>query len=166
MPIPVFFNQQFPTLVDICARWQLVFDVDAPFELRFESDTLTLHKRDEPKLDGIVVDFVTGQLDVHCKQAHTEFARNAPEHKEWTRLCELIFDPFVKLFTVAIQLGAILAIALMYIKRFFRSLDIYFKLLAAFLPTAVVGLLAYDFISLEIFGKLKYTATYKHCSYS
>ncbi|MGL4894422.1 MAG: class I SAM-dependent methyltransferase, partial [Shewanella sp.] len=62
MPIQVFFNQQYPTLVDICARWQLVYDANATFELRFESDTLSLHKRDEPKLDGIVVDFVTGAV--------------------------------------------------------------------------------------------------------
>lgn len=48
--------------MDICARWQLVYDANATFELRFESDTLSLHKRDEPKLDGIVVDFVTGAV--------------------------------------------------------------------------------------------------------
>lgn len=48
--------------MEICARWQLAFDADAPFELRFEADTLSLHKRDEPKLDGIVVDFVTGAV--------------------------------------------------------------------------------------------------------
>ncbi|MGL4448843.1 MAG: class I SAM-dependent methyltransferase [Shewanella sp.] len=62
MSISIFFNQQYPTLVEICARWQLAFDADAPFELRFEADTLSLHKRDEPKLDGIVVDFVTGAV--------------------------------------------------------------------------------------------------------
>jgi len=45
-----------------------------------------------------------------------------------------------KLFEIGIQLGAILAIALMYIKRFFRGWTIYFKLLAAFIPTAIVGL--------------------------
>ncbi|MGL5358655.1 MAG: class I SAM-dependent methyltransferase [Shewanella sp.] len=60
MSISVFFNQQYPTLVEVCARWQLEFAAEAPFELRFEADTLSLHKRDEPKLDGIVVDFVTG----------------------------------------------------------------------------------------------------------
>ncbi|QYJ80701.1 class I SAM-dependent methyltransferase [Shewanella acanthi] len=62
LSIPVFFNQQSPTLVEICERWQLIFDSQAAFELRFESDTLTLHKRDEPKLDGILVDFVTGAV--------------------------------------------------------------------------------------------------------
>ena len=43
-------------------RWQLVYDANAPFELRFESSTLSLYKRDEPKLDGIAVDFVTGAV--------------------------------------------------------------------------------------------------------
>ena len=61
-------------------------------------------------------------------------------------------DEFVKTFEVFIQLGAILAIALMYIKRFFRGLTIYFKLFAAFLPTAVVGLLAYDYIKAYLFN--------------
>ncbi|MBN7809617.1 undecaprenyl-diphosphate phosphatase [Algoriphagus sp. H41] len=61
-------------------------------------------------------------------------------------------DEFVKTFEVFIQLGAILAIALMYIKRFFRGLNIYFKLFAAFLPTAVVGLLAYDYIKAYLFN--------------
>lgn len=61
-------------------------------------------------------------------------------------------DEFVKTFEVFIQLGAILAIALMYIKRFFRGLEIYFKLFAAFLPTAVIGLLAYDFIKGYLFN--------------
>ncbi|HJW28989.1 MAG TPA: undecaprenyl-diphosphate phosphatase, partial [Saprospiraceae bacterium] len=53
-------------------------------------------------------------------------------------------DEFVKTFEIAIQLGAIMAIALMYIKRFFRGFPIYFKLLVAFIPTAITGFLAYD----------------------
>lgn len=63
-------------------------------------------------------------------------------------------EEFVKTFEVFIQLGAILAIALMYIKRFFQSIDIYLKLLAAFLPTAVIGLLAYDFIKGYLFNPI------------
>jgi undecaprenyl-diphosphatase len=53
-------------------------------------------------------------------------------------------DPFVKFFTVAIQLGAILAVVVLYFKRFFRSFDFYFKLLAAFIPSVVFGLLFSD----------------------
>lgn len=63
-------------------------------------------------------------------------------------------DEFVKTFEVFIQLGAILAIALMYIKRFFKSIDIYLKLFAAFVPTAIVGLLAYDFIKGYLFNPI------------
>ena len=50
-------------------------------------------------------------------------------------------EPFVKLFTIAIQLGAILAVVVLYFKRFFKTLDFYLKLLVAFLPAAVFGLL-------------------------
>lgn len=59
---PIFFNQQYPSLVDIAQRWQLVWDKDAAFELRFDQNCLSLHKRDEPKLDGINVDFVSGAV--------------------------------------------------------------------------------------------------------
>src|SRR6187549_670901 len=61
-------------------------------------------------------------------------------------------DAFVKTFEIAIQLGAILAIVMLYIKRFFQSLTIYFKLAIAFLPTAVIGFLAYDFIKTHLFN--------------
>ncbi len=54
--------------------------------------------------------------------------------------------PFTKTFTVAIQLGAILAVIVLYWKRFFQSFDFYFKLLMAFLPAAVIGFLLNDYI--------------------
>ncbi len=50
-------------------------------------------------------------------------------------------NDFVKLFTVAIQLGAILSVVVLYYKRFLRSVDFYVKLLIAFIPAAVFGLL-------------------------
>jgi undecaprenyl-diphosphatase len=52
--------------------------------------------------------------------------------------------PFIKLFTVAIQLGAILSVVVLYYKKFFRSISFYFKLLIAFIPSAVAGLLLGD----------------------
>lgn len=61
---------------------------------------------------------------------------------------------FLKTFEISIQLGAILAIALMYIKRFFRGWDIYKKLIVAFLPTGIIGFLAYDFIKAYLFSPL------------
>lgn len=53
-------------------------------------------------------------------------------------------DPFVQLFIVAIQLGTILSVVILYFKRFFKSLNFYVKLFIAFLPAAVFGLLFND----------------------
>ncbi len=50
-------------------------------------------------------------------------------------------EPFVKLFTIVIQLGAILSVVVLYFKRFFKSINFYLKLLVAFIPAAVFGLL-------------------------
>ncbi|RME16146.1 MAG: undecaprenyl-diphosphate phosphatase [Bacteroidetes bacterium] len=61
-------------------------------------------------------------------------------------------DDFLKLFTVAIQLGAILSVIVLYFKKFFdfSSSDAFFrfymKLLVAFIPSAVIGVLLNDII--------------------
>jgi undecaprenyl-diphosphatase len=51
-------------------------------------------------------------------------------------------DDFVKLFTVAIQFGAILSVVLFYFQKFIQSFRFYLLLAAAFLPTGIIGLLA------------------------
>jgi undecaprenyl-diphosphatase len=51
---------------------------------------------------------------------------------------------FTTTFTVAIQLGAILSVVILYWRRFFKSFDFYIKLFVAFLPAAIVGFLAGD----------------------
>lgn len=50
-------------------------------------------------------------------------------------------QPFVKVFTVAIQFGAILSVLVLYWRRFLQSWSLYLKLLVAFLPAVVFGLL-------------------------
>src|ERR1700743_3378235 len=50
-------------------------------------------------------------------------------------------DDFVKLFEVAIQLGAILSVVILYFKRFFKSLDFYYKLVVGVIPAVIVGIL-------------------------
>ncbi|WP_309641883.1 undecaprenyl-diphosphate phosphatase [Flavobacterium sp.] len=50
-------------------------------------------------------------------------------------------EEFTKLFTIVIQLGAILSVVVLYFKRFFQTLEFYFKLLVAFIPAVVLGLL-------------------------
>jgi undecaprenyl-diphosphatase len=54
--------------------------------------------------------------------------------------------PFLKLYTVAIQFGAILSVVALYFKHFFRSLNFYYKLVVAFIPAGIAGLLLSDFI--------------------
>ncbi|MCF8459404.1 MAG: undecaprenyl-diphosphate phosphatase [Flavobacteriales bacterium] len=53
---------------------------------------------------------------------------------------------FVKVFEVNIQFGAILSVVVLYWRKFFQSLDFYFKLFVAFIPAAVIGLLLNDYI--------------------
>ena len=63
-----------------------------------------------------------------------------------TALLGIKSTPFVKLFTVCIQFGAILSVVVLYFKRFFQSIDFYFKLVVAFIPAAIAGFLFGDFI--------------------
>lgn len=53
---------------------------------------------------------------------------------------------FSKLFIVAIQLGTILSVVVLYFKRFFQSIDFYTKLFVAFIPAVIFGLLLSDAI--------------------
>lgn len=53
---------------------------------------------------------------------------------------------FTKLYLVVIQVGAILSVLAVYWRRFFQSVDFYLKLLVAFLPIVVVGLLLKKYI--------------------
>lgn len=55
-------------------------------------------------------------------------------------------DEFVKLFEVVIQLGAILAVVVLYFKRFVQSLDFYIKLVIAVIPAVILGLLLKKYI--------------------
>jgi undecaprenyl-diphosphatase len=55
-------------------------------------------------------------------------------------------NSFVKVFEVNIQFGAILSVVVLYYKRFFQSIDFYFRLFVAFLPAAFIGFLLGDLI--------------------
>lgn len=63
-----------------------------------------------------------------------------------TALMNMQPTPFVKLFTIVIQLGTILSVLALYFKRFFRSLDFYYKLVVAAIPASILGLVLNDFI--------------------
>lgn len=55
-------------------------------------------------------------------------------------------ESFTKTFTVAIQFGAILSVVALYWKHFFKSVDFYIKLIIAFIPAVVLGVLLNDYI--------------------
>jgi undecaprenyl-diphosphatase len=57
---------------------------------------------------------------------------------------EIEHDEFTKLFTIVIQLGAILSVVFLYFKRFFQSFDFYVKIVVGFIPAVVLGLLFSD----------------------
>jgi undecaprenyl-diphosphatase len=61
-------------------------------------------------------------------------------------LMDIANDDFTKLFVVAIQLGAILSVLVLYSKRFLTGIPFYYKLCIAFLPSVVLGLLLNDII--------------------
>lgn len=61
---------------------------------------------------------------------------------------------FLKTFEIVIQIGAILAIVAIYAKRFLTSFTIYLKLVVAFIPTGIIGLLLYKIIKTYLFSPL------------
>ncbi len=61
---------------------------------------------------------------------------------------------FVKTFEIAIQLGAIAAVFMLYIRRFLKEPKLYLILSIAFLPTGVVGLVAYKYIKALLFNPI------------
>lgn len=61
---------------------------------------------------------------------------------------------FTKSFEIIIQLGAILAVAVLYTKRLFQNINVILKVLAAFLPTAIIGLIFYKIIKTYLLGNI------------
>lgn len=61
---------------------------------------------------------------------------------------------FVKSFEIVIQLGAILAVVVIYFDKLVLSLnfDLYKKILISFLPSAVFGLFLYKYIKIYLIG--------------
>ena len=64
---------------------------------------------------------------------------------------------FVKSFEIIIQLGAILSVIVLYWRRLVESRQLSLKVLAAFLPTAVVGFALYKVIKVFLLGNTMVT---------
>ena len=58
-------------------------------------------------------------------------------------LLKMEHNDFLELFTISIQFGAILSVVALYWKQFinFKKIDFYVKLLIAFIPAVIAGLL-------------------------
>ncbi len=59
---------------------------------------------------------------------------------------------FLKSFEIAIQLGAILAAVVFYWKPLLTKADLLIKVIVAFMPTAVIGLVLHDFVKRFLLG--------------
>ena len=68
------------------------------------------------------------------------------------RLLQLSQTEFMKSFEIAIQLGAIGAVCLLYAKTLLKNFDILKKVLAAFIPTAMIGAVLYKVIKHYLLG--------------
>ncbi len=63
-------------------------------------------------------------------------------------------EEFLKTFEISIQLGAILAIVFLYARRLLGNMLLYKKLATAFVPTAILGFLAYKIIKTYLFNPI------------
>lgn len=61
---------------------------------------------------------------------------------------------FLKSFQIVIQMGAILAVVLLYLKRIISSRDLWKKILAGFIPTAIIGYGLYKIVKMFLIGNI------------
>jgi undecaprenyl-diphosphatase len=61
---------------------------------------------------------------------------------------------FLKTFEVAIQLGSIMAITFIYWQKLLKDFQLWIKVIIAFIPTGVLGLIFYKFIKSYLFSPL------------
>ncbi|MDO8638182.1 MAG: undecaprenyl-diphosphate phosphatase [Candidatus Daviesbacteria bacterium] len=64
---------------------------------------------------------------------------------------------FVKSFEIIIQLGAILAVVVLYFKTLISKTNLWVPLLLAFLPTAILGLVFYKLVKTYLLGNSEVT---------
>lgn len=74
-----------------------------------------------------------------------------------SRILGLQQTEFVKSFEIIIQLGAILAVLVLYWKKLRYNFLLWQKIVTAFIPTAIVGFVLYDFIKEVLFENILIT---------
>lgn len=84
----------------------------------------------------------------------TEFLPiSSTAHLELTaQILRLTQTDFIKSFEIIIQLGAIASVAILYFKKILKDPSLIWKILIAFLPTGVLGLVFYKLIKNYLLG--------------
>lgn len=76
-----------------------------------------------------------------------------------SQLLKLELTPFVTSFNIYIQLGAILAVVVLYLKKLLIKFKNVLFVTSAFLPTAIIGLLVYPVVKKVLLTNLTVVAT-------
>lgn len=74
------------------------------------------------------------------------------------RLLSIPLTNFVKSFDIIIQLGAILAVVVLYLRRLLLEHVTFYKVFLAFVPTAIIGALLYPVVKNSLLGNLPVAA--------
>jgi len=74
------------------------------------------------------------------------------------KLFGLAESDFLKSFDIYIQLGAILAVIVLYAKKLLISRKLFMRVACAFVPTAIIGLVVYPLVKNYLLGNLLITA--------
>jgi undecaprenyl-diphosphatase len=72
-------------------------------------------------------------------------------------ILKIVQSNFVKDFEIIIQLGAILAVVVLYFKTFIQNKKVWTRIIAAFLPTAIIGYALYKFVKTFLLGNTAVT---------
>jgi undecaprenyl-diphosphatase len=66
----------------------------------------------------------------------------------FSNLLQIPQTEFLKSFEIIIQLGAILAVVVLYTKKIIQNKNLFLKLVYSFIPTAIIGLLVYKYVKI------------------
>ncbi len=91
-----------------------------------------------------IVEGITEFLPI-SSTAHIEFA---------TKLLGIIPTDFVKSFTIVIQLGAILAVVMLYREKLLKSKKAWQNIIVGFVPTGIIGFVLYKIIKHFLLGNV------------
>lgn len=91
-----------------------------------------------------IIEGITEFLPI-SSTAHIDIART---------ILSIPSSEFIKSFEIIIQLGAIMAVVVLYAKKVFSSFKIFKNLLIAFIPTGIIGFALYKIIKSVLLGNL------------